>query len=57
MSLRMELETRVQISTRYFLGTKEMAYALAVARVDDAIERQRLGMTPINNDDRNILTT
>ncbi|KAL3806237.1 hypothetical protein ACHAXA_008221 [Cyclostephanos tholiformis] len=42
--LRTELESRFNISTRYFLGIREMAYALAVARVDDAIERMRLGI-------------
>ena len=39
-----ELETKFSISTKYFLGIKEMAYALAVARVDDMLERQKMGL-------------
>jgi len=40
-----ELETKFSISTKYFLGIKEMAYALAVSRVDNRLERQRLGLS------------
>jgi len=43
--IQYELESRFNISTKYFLGTTEMAYALAVSRVDAAIERQKLGLT------------
>ncbi|KAL9178995.1 hypothetical protein ACHAXT_011968 [Thalassiosira profunda] len=42
--VRVELEATFGISARYFLGTQEMAYALAVARVDEAIERQKNGI-------------
>jgi hypothetical protein len=44
--VRSELESKFGIGTKYFLGTKEMEYALAVARVDYAIERRlRLGLS------------
>ena len=36
-----ELESQYSISTKYFSGGKEMAYALAVARVDASIESER----------------
>jgi hypothetical protein len=36
-----ELESQYSISTKYFSGAKEMAYALAVARVDASIELER----------------
>eukprot|EP00804_Cyclotella_cryptica_P019604 CCRYP_014348-RA/>CCRYP_014348-RA protein AED:0.25 eAED:0.25 QI:0/-1/0/1/-1/1/1/0/1158 len=39
--IQTELASKFNIDTKYFLGLKEMAYALAVARVDDAIERQQ----------------
>ncbi|KAL7486662.1 hypothetical protein ACHAW6_012261 [Cyclotella cf. meneghiniana] len=39
--IQSELASKFNIDTKYFLGVKEMAYALAVARVDDAIERQQ----------------
>ena len=38
-----ELESQYSISTKYFSGAKEMAYALAVARVDASIESERRG--------------
>ena len=38
-----ELESQYNISTKYFSGAKEMAYALAVARVDASIESERKG--------------
>ena len=41
--IRGEMERMFGVSTKYFLGATEMAYALAVSRVDDAIER-RIGM-------------
>ena len=42
--IQYELETKFNISTKYFAGLKEMGYALAVARVDNMIERQLLGL-------------
>lgn len=38
-----ELESQYGISTKYFSGAKEMAYALAVARVDATIESESRG--------------
>ena len=38
-----ELESQYSISTKYFSGAKEMAYALAVARVDASIEAEKRG--------------
>ncbi len=38
-----ELESQYSISTKYFSGAKEMAYALAVARVDASIEKEKRG--------------
>ena len=35
-----ELASKFDIDTKYFMGVNEMAYALAVARVDAAIERE-----------------
>jgi hypothetical protein len=43
MRLCAALESRFIVTTKYFLRTREMAYALAVARVDEAIERMRFG--------------
>jgi hypothetical protein len=43
MRLCATLESRFNVTTKYFLRTREMAYALAVTRVNDAIERMRLG--------------
>ena len=43
--IQYELETKFNISTKYFIGIKEMGYALAVARVDNMIERQLLGLS------------
>jgi len=42
--IQYELESKFNISTKYFIGIKEMGYALAVARVDNMIERQLLGL-------------
>jgi hypothetical protein len=38
--IRYELASKFNIDTKYFMGVNEMAYALAVARVDAAIERE-----------------
>eukprot|EP00970_Alexandrium_tamarense_P015194 scaffold4795_cov185-Alexandrium_tamarense.AAC.8 len=40
-AIQAELSARFNIDAKYFLGINEMAYALAVARVDDAIDKQR----------------
>ena len=39
--IRQELASNFDIDTKYFMGVNEMVYALAVARVDAAIERDR----------------
>ena len=38
--IQQELASKFNIDVKYFMGQNEMAYALAVARVDDAIEKQ-----------------
>lgn len=40
--IRYELASKFNIDTKYFMGVNEMVYALAVARVDAAIERVKL---------------
>ena len=40
--IRHELASKFNIDTKYFMGVNEMVYALAVARVDAAIEREKL---------------
>lgn len=39
--IRYELASQFNIDTKYFMGVNEMAYALAVARVDAAIDREK----------------